>query len=395
MLIALTRSGVLVPDGSDEAETGHGAAPGRGPGRSGGRAHPDPARPGYRDLARSARRRPPGDRQDGRPAGAGPGPVRPRGRGAASGWAAASRPQLVLAASRAGWRNADHGGGRRVTRSTWWRSAAMSAVVARSPWPCVEAYADLHRHGVLHGDVHPGNILLDADRRVRLIDFGLAAVPGRPARAPPSRRGVSRPAVRRRAARGPAATGPGRRRRAVRAGGVGLPTGHRRGLSRPGMRTTRRPCGRSCRRRRDASPRSAGRWAAGERVLRRALAKDPGDRFARSKPCAEALRRAVRGLAPRRPRTRTCPASWPNSRSPERSGPKRTTPEAAHAAWLLTRVATLTGDVTAHDLAEVWACRAARAPGSTVPQADQPIVIAHRALAAYRRTGRGRHLLSA
>lgn len=36
------------------------------------------------------------------------------------------------------------------------------------------AYASLHRQGVIHGDVHPGNILIGKDGSVTLIDFGLA-----------------------------------------------------------------------------------------------------------------------------------------------------------------------------------------------------------------------------
>ncbi len=36
-------------------------------------------------------------------------------------------------------------------------------------------YAALHRLGVLHGDIHPGNILVARQDRVTLIDFGLAA----------------------------------------------------------------------------------------------------------------------------------------------------------------------------------------------------------------------------
>ncbi len=35
-------------------------------------------------------------------------------------------------------------------------------------------YADLHDQGVIHGDIHPNNILVGADGRVKLIDFGLA-----------------------------------------------------------------------------------------------------------------------------------------------------------------------------------------------------------------------------
>jgi serine/threonine-protein kinase len=38
----------------------------------------------------------------------------------------------------------------------------------------VSAFADLHEAGVLHGDVHPRNILIEHTGSVRLIDFGLA-----------------------------------------------------------------------------------------------------------------------------------------------------------------------------------------------------------------------------
>lgn len=37
-----------------------------------------------------------------------------------------------------------------------------------------------HRRGVLHGDVKPGNVLLAADGRVLLTDFGAVDLPGRP-----------------------------------------------------------------------------------------------------------------------------------------------------------------------------------------------------------------------
>jgi serine/threonine protein kinase len=36
------------------------------------------------------------------------------------------------------------------------------------------AYARLHTRGVLHGDVHPGNLLIGRNRAVTLVDFGLA-----------------------------------------------------------------------------------------------------------------------------------------------------------------------------------------------------------------------------
>jgi serine/threonine-protein kinase len=41
-----------------------------------------------------------------------------------------------------------------------------------------DAYAQLHARGVIHGDVHPRNVVIDDDGTVRLIDFGLAAVAG-------------------------------------------------------------------------------------------------------------------------------------------------------------------------------------------------------------------------
>ena len=39
-----------------------------------------------------------------------------------------------------------------------------------------DAYAALHEHGVIHGDVHPRNVIVGYDGQTRLIDFGLAAI---------------------------------------------------------------------------------------------------------------------------------------------------------------------------------------------------------------------------
>ncbi len=38
----------------------------------------------------------------------------------------------------------------------------------------VDAYSRLHERGVMHGDVHPGNILIGRDGELTLVDFGLA-----------------------------------------------------------------------------------------------------------------------------------------------------------------------------------------------------------------------------
>ena len=52
-------------------------------------------------------------------------------------------------------------------------------------------YAALHEHGVLHGDVHPGNVLIRRDGTVVLLDFGVAcpAVSLTSLPTPPDRRG--------------------------------------------------------------------------------------------------------------------------------------------------------------------------------------------------------------
>jgi serine/threonine protein kinase len=41
----------------------------------------------------------------------------------------------------------------------------------------LRAYVHLHSQGVLHGDVHPRNVLVDSDDAVTILDFGLALMP--------------------------------------------------------------------------------------------------------------------------------------------------------------------------------------------------------------------------
>ncbi|HSA58213.1 MAG TPA: sigma 54-interacting transcriptional regulator [bacterium] len=47
----------------------------------------------------------------------------------------------------------------------------------------LEALEYLHRQGVLHGDLSPRNLLIDRDGRLKLLDFGLAAIMGKDASA--------------------------------------------------------------------------------------------------------------------------------------------------------------------------------------------------------------------
>lgn len=54
-----------------------------------------------------------------------------------------------------------------------------------------EAYATIHEAGVAHGDVHPGNVLVDVDDRVWLIDFGVATTLDDHAGDPSLRAGVA------------------------------------------------------------------------------------------------------------------------------------------------------------------------------------------------------------
>ena len=38
-----------------------------------------------------------------------------------------------------------------------------------------EALAYIHQRGLVHRDLKPSNIMVDEDRQVRLMDFGLAS----------------------------------------------------------------------------------------------------------------------------------------------------------------------------------------------------------------------------
>lgn len=52
-----------------------------------------------------------------------------------------------------------------------------------------EAYAQLHELGILHGDVHPGNVIVSATGAVRVVDYGLACRTGEATSGPHAPRG--------------------------------------------------------------------------------------------------------------------------------------------------------------------------------------------------------------
>jgi serine/threonine-protein kinase len=78
--------------------------------------------------------------------------------------------------------------GRHYLASEWFSGISVTAAAAELPPGGAEClalgaavlatYVRLHERGVLHGDVHPGNVLAAADGSVRLIDFGFAGWEG-------------------------------------------------------------------------------------------------------------------------------------------------------------------------------------------------------------------------
>ena len=55
----------------------------------------------------------------------------------------------------------------------------------------LEAYAKLHEKGIIHGDIHPSNILAADDDTITILDFGRAARTTEPSEANPERAGIA------------------------------------------------------------------------------------------------------------------------------------------------------------------------------------------------------------
>ncbi len=250
----------------------------------------------------------------------------------------------------------------------------------------LDAYRSLHERGVVHGDVHPRNLLADADGRIRIVDFGLArVVDGDPELAAARRGGVAEyhepelAAARLGRRRRPAAT-PAGVQCALAARLYHLFTGaayldfasEKTAMLRQVVEQGPLPFAR----------RGAASWPDVERVLARALAKRPEDRYpslaamAADLAAAEPPREAPAPPPPAAPDVRAVPDGLVDRAllqlRPEgrlfAEGPAGTpaaslTFGAAGCAWTLLRLACLRDDPALLAQADLWAARAAALAG--------------------------------
>jgi len=241
------------------------------------------------------------------------------------------------------------------------------------------AYAGLHERGVIHGDVHPRNILVAGGGRVQLVDFGLARWEGAGELGRPRRAGVAfyyepeAAAAMRSGARMPPPSRAGEQH-AVAALVYQLLTGsHYRDFS--------LEKGEMLRQIAEEPPlpfaeRGAEPWPEVETALARALGKEPPARFPGIGDLLAALSAAAPPPRPR-PSAGVPPAEALLARVLARVGPggdlfREGLPEppritvsygAAGIACGLHRIALARDDAELLALADLWALRAARGRG--------------------------------
>ena len=264
------------------------------------------------------------------------------------------------------------------------------------------AYALLHERGVLHGDVHAGNVLLAPEGSLTLIDFGLAEVHGADGVTGPAPRAAGGEGLDPACARALLAStalpvlDAAAEQYAVAALAYRVLTGsaHLDLAVERAEALARIVSGAPLRFAAVGVP----AWPAGERVLRRALARAACDRFASVRHLRDAFASATLAAPPNPPVAEPFTAELRSAVTAlDVDGApwaRADHDESRHAAWFLHRVAELTGDVTAHDLAALWRTRAGRA-APPQPGTDEAVTRAHDELAAYCGTGREIHLCRA
>lgn len=264
------------------------------------------------------------------------------------------------------------------------------------------AYVLLHERGVLHGDVHAGNVLLAPEGSLTLIDFGLAEVEGADGLTGPAPRAAGGEGLDPDCARALlASTAPppldaAAEQYAVAALTYRVLTGSAH-LDLAVDRTealARIVSGAPLR----FAAVGAPAWPGGERVLRRDLASNAGERFASLRQLRDAFVSATLAAPPTQPAVAAVTAELRRAVTAlDVDGAPWACAdhdESRHAAGFLHRVAELTGDVTAHDLAALWGARSGSAAPPR-PRTDEAVTRAHDELATYCRTGREIHLCRA